>query len=576
MTFAARLYPDLVTDLLTTLTGGTVREGIVAPTDPALPMRLPLLANRPVRRISSVQGVTVVGRGATAQDVAVVFTDADYELVSAAGTADLDSLRFRPKGRQPKPGSTLVINYYPASTPPTPVTDLNVGSVVRTLVETVGLELALAYQQLDLVYRSAFVGTASGGSLDEVVELVGVTRTPGGAPAVTLTFTRAAGAGASARLTVPAGTVVTDVKGNRYLTADDLDLEPGETNRTVTAFGESAATPVAAAGALTRLEVAISGIASVGNDKPAFVLDSPESDDDLRRRARRALHGAVRGTLDALVSAVEGVTGVRRVSATEPVDQPGVLKLDIAYGDDSAAVQQAVAATIAAFRPAGIRVQAGPAASVALTVTVAITWAGATTPTAAALTTVRGTVGDALTSYVQSIPPGGQIRRARLSALVMQDPRVADANVTLSWSGGSGEEFSLPDGQVATVDHVVFAPDAVEAPSVTAGGSSTVDFSLPVVPVASATVDAATAAIRTALTSYLGSRGATAPLDVASMANAIRTDAVFTLVRASVTVTVRSGGQFQQLSDQLGSYTPQPGERLVLGQLDVTAASGAS
>jgi uncharacterized phage protein gp47/JayE len=572
MSYTPRLYPDLVQDLLTTLTGGTVREGLVVPADPSVPARLALLANRPVRRVSHVQGVTVVGRGPAAQDVDVVFTDADYELVSAAGTGDLDSLRFRPKGRQPKPGSTLVVNYYPVSTGPTPVTDLNVGSVVRTLVETVALELAVAYQQLGQVYQSAFVGTASGGSLDEVVQLVGITRTPGGAPAVVLTFTRPPGA-ANARLTVPAGTAVTDAKGSRYLTAEDLDLEPGETSRTVTAFGESPATPVAGAGTLTRLEVALADIAGVSNDKPAYVLEGPEADDTLRRRARRALHGAVRGTLDALVTAVEGVSGVQRVTATEPADQPGVVQLDIAYADESDPTKQEVAAAIAAFRPAGIRVEDGPAAKVMVTVSIGITLAGSTPLAAADLAALQDSISGQITAYVQSVPPGGQLRRARLSSLAMQDPRVVDATVQLAWSGGSGEELALPDGQVAVVDHVVFAAPALES-AATAAGSSTVDATLPVLLSTGTTVDVATTAITAALSAYLAGRTPQAPLSVASLATAIRNDALFTLVRASVTLTVRSGGQFTQLSDQIGSYAPQPGERLILGHLDVSTAPG--
>jgi uncharacterized phage protein gp47/JayE len=572
MAYSAPVYPDLVQDLLTTLTGGTVREGLVVPDDAQIPIRLPLLANRPVRRISHVQGTTLVGRPPNQQPVDVVFTDADYELVSTADDGTLDSLRFRPRGRQPAPRSVLIVNYYPATVPPVPVTDLNVGSVVRTLVETVSLELALMYQQLDQVYKSAFVGTANGSSLDEVVRLVGVTRTPGGAPAVVLTFTRQAGA-ATARLTVPAGTAVTDAKGNRYRTADDLDLEPGELGRTVIAFGESAATPVADAAALTRLEVAIVGIASVTNDKPAYVLDSPEADDDLRRRARRALHSAVRGTLDSLVTAVENVPGVQRVTATEPADRPGVVHLDVAYSNETDTAKQAVADAILAFRPAGIKVEDGPAARVPLTVNVAMTIAGAVALSSSDAAALQTTISTAIGGYLTSIPPGGQIRRARLSSLAMQDPRVADATIALSWPGGSGEELSLPDGQVASIDHIGFAPLALEA-GTTATGSSTVDATLPVVLGAGTAAAAVTTAVTAALTVYLGARDPQKSLTVASLAIAIRDDSLFTLVRSGVTLTVRSGGRFVQLTDLAGDYVPQAGERLTLGQLTVTPSTG--
>ena len=68
----------------------------------------------------------------------------------------------------------MIVNYYPIQTPPVPLTDLNVGSVTRTMLETIAREMAMVYLDLDFVYKSAFIDSAEGGSLDRVVALVGV------------------------------------------------------------------------------------------------------------------------------------------------------------------------------------------------------------------------------------------------------------------------------------------------------------------------------------------------------------------------------------------------------------------
>ena len=250
MTFQARTYDEIVRDMLTTLTGGTVRETIVVP--PGTPL-MPKLHNHPVRRISNVEGeievtVTVPEKGNPAKKKSeqqrrpVRFGAADFELVATTGDEnDKDAIRFREKGRKPVAGSTLVVNYYPVQTDPVPLTDVNIGSVIRTVLETIGVEMALTYQQLEHVYKSAFLETAESDALDRVVALVGVQRTPGGRPVAKLRFTRRPGT--QGEVFIATGTPVTDVKGNRYVTIAPATMDPGESTREVTAFGDSAGTP---------------------------------------------------------------------------------------------------------------------------------------------------------------------------------------------------------------------------------------------------------------------------------------------------------------------------------------------
>jgi hypothetical protein len=56
VSYEPRTYDQIVRDILTTLTGGTVRETVKAPAGNAVITPAKLL-NRPVRRVSSLDGV---------------------------------------------------------------------------------------------------------------------------------------------------------------------------------------------------------------------------------------------------------------------------------------------------------------------------------------------------------------------------------------------------------------------------------------------------------------------------------------------------------------------------------------
>jgi len=179
VSFVNRTFPDIVRDTLTTLTQGVAREIHRIDYDPAArPLQVPdvVLLRRPVRRVSAVEGFI---QGPTPEDepVQYVFTLNDYELApNPADPEDLSRIRFLPFGKKPANNTSLIVNYYPRTTDPTPITDLNVGSVARTLLEAVSKEMALLYAQLNLAYDSAFLETATGSSLDRVVALLGYHR----------------------------------------------------------------------------------------------------------------------------------------------------------------------------------------------------------------------------------------------------------------------------------------------------------------------------------------------------------------------------------------------------------------
>ncbi len=571
MTYTARRYDEIVRDMLTTLTGGTVGESVIVPPD-AVPLLK--LHDHPVRRVSHAEGQIWVTTLKTEGDKKVPhkelkpyrFSDAEFELVSTTGNdSDKDAIRFREKGQKPAAGSTLVINYYPVQTDPVPLTDVSVGSVVRTLLETVAFELALSYQQLEQVYKSAFVETAEGDALDRVVALVGITRLAGGHPVAKLRFTRRPGTSGS--VAIPARTPITDDKGNRYLTTADALLEPGESTREVMAAGETSSTQEVDAGALKYLELAINGISEVTNPDAARRLAAEETDKELRARSRGALRGTLRGTVDAIRFGLLSIEGVKEVTVAEPDDEPGIIDVTVAYSDDSESVKALVAERLQKLRPAGILVRSGEAAKHAVTVTVTLTLAGASLP-AAELKAVTEGAAARVEETLTAIPPGGAVRNAQLVAAVLGDTRIVDAQIALSPEG------NVPAGKIIDVVKVDVAAPLFEESADAKATIAKVSVSLPIHLVEAATEADAASAIDPAVTTYLSTRAIDASLTVDGLLAAIRDESRYVVVRAEVLVTVESAGTFRQLTDGVGSYTPAPNEKLEKDIIAITVREG--
>src|SRR4051812_11930460 len=537
MSFVARQYDEIVRDQLTTLTGGTVRETMVFPAAGDLPK----LRNRPVRRVSHIDG-QVAGKGGA--PIAYAFGPADFVLVSSNGDGDLDLIRFRDGGRKPIVGSTLTVNYYPVQTPPVPLTDLNVGSVVRTLMESVSRELALTYVHLQRVYDSAFLESAEGPSLDRVVALVGVTRLPADHPVVKVRFSRRADS--PGQITLPAGTAVTDAAGNRYLTASTITIEPNETSLDVLAVGEDLTTKPVAENELNRLELAIAGVSSVANPEAARALGAAESDEDLRRRARGALHGAVRGTVDALRFGLLSVPGVKSVDITEmPNGIPGEIAVALAYASDTPDVRAEAQRRLDELRPAGVRVLRKDATSLGVRVSVQLTLAGSGVP-AAQLGAVTDPIDRQLRDYLGGLAPGATARKSKMQALALGDARVHDATVVLQPDGaGETEELALAAGQVFTVTGVDFPAPAVESAPAT---TSKVSVILPVHLVGGTTEADATDALKKATAAYVAKGGSDAPLSVDGLLGAVRDDSKLAVIRGEAVMTVETGERFKQLT----------------------------
>jgi uncharacterized phage protein gp47/JayE len=99
----------------------------------------------------------------------------------------------------------------------TVLSDINVGSVLRTLVESISREIEFLYEEMESVYDSGFIDRAKGDALDLVVSILGIKRKEP---------TRATGYVTFIRDTPPAETTNSDVILNDGRDIYELKVKP--------------------------------------------------------------------------------------------------------------------------------------------------------------------------------------------------------------------------------------------------------------------------------------------------------------------------------------------------------------
>lgn len=419
MSFRRKTYPEVAESLLNRLLGGVSAEA--HPYPPAQTPREPFthaLERAPVAQITAVWGAR---NGESFR----FERDADYKLA-----ADSNKLEWKSGGARPDDGTAFEVHYLPKQREGG-VNDLYPGSVVRTLMEAVALETAGLYAQMDVVYRSGFIDTASGGALDHVVGLLGINRVRAGRNGTELRFTRVKNT--RGEITLPAGTRAATADGAiEYETLADLTLSDGQANAKVAARDTVITNDPVAADALTLLTKPVVGIDAVTNPAAASRLARDETDDELRTRARRFLVGSERGTRSAIEAAVlaEGV----RADITEPT--PGQVRVVLQGAVLDPDPLARVRAAVDRVRPAGVQVLVLTGAPpVKVDIDLRLT-------TAAGLLDadrrgIQDQIRQRVADYFKSLPVNKDGSASKLIGLAMGVNGVEDARLTAVRAGGS-------------------------------------------------------------------------------------------------------------------------------------------
>lgn len=343
MTFVAQPYERFVDDLLTSLTGGMVREEHVFV---GASERYSLASPNVV-----VETVKVYGQRNDAY--ALFERDIDYSYDAAQG-----AVVWKPDGRLPDDHSFFYLNYYRQEAQRV-LTDRNPGSVTTTLAESFAREFAVLYKQMELIYRSAFVDLATGTSLDYVAGLLALTRKDAKFAGGEALFKRSTPAPGD--ITIPAGTLVSTDQGQNFETSDKRTLRKGQLSVTAPIRAQvEGASGRAEPGAIRNINRPIFGIESVGNEGATFFAAEKETDEELRRRVKGTLERAGKATLGAIkYSLIEEVPGVNEgnVQVSESASVPG--RVEVKFGLGSAVDPQTVSRieeSIFNSRAAGVRV----------------------------------------------------------------------------------------------------------------------------------------------------------------------------------------------------------------------------
>ena len=172
MSYETKSFPEITNSMLEQLTKAVVKESLVY--EPTKVKYRLSSGQEGVREIVRVEGIVHGVRGAFAKG-------SDYALSDGM-------LEWLAGGRKPDVMSTFEVSYTFGT--PSPITDVNPGSVVRTIVEAIGREIEYLYAQTDYAYRAGFIDTATGNSLDLVVAIIGVHRRPAQNATGVVTFGR--------------------------------------------------------------------------------------------------------------------------------------------------------------------------------------------------------------------------------------------------------------------------------------------------------------------------------------------------------------------------------------------------
>lgn len=423
MTFRRHTFPEVLDNLLTSITGGVAAEPHPFPPPNASgPPFEHSLQQPPAADVISVYG----SRDNQPQ---LFRKEADYKL------KDPQTLRWEEGAQLPDPGTVIYVNYYPKSSQPL-VSDLQVGSVVRTLTETVALEIARLYAQLEGVYQSAYVDTATGKSLDNVVALLGIERTEGGRAGGEVEFTRSSASAGT--INIPAGTRVITADGAiEYETVDTVTLAQGQNAVRVVARDLEADNDPLAADTLTVLPVPIAGITKVSNPAPTAVTDRGETDDELRRRAKSFLHGSERATLGAIEHAINS-QGVRAEVVENP-SVPGRIEITLHADHIDPELQQRVMTAVAAAKPAGVFVvYSGVVSPKKVNLDLYLKTAGNLLEQA--LRAIQREVSEKVGDYFARLPTKEPASLNRIVGLALGIPGVEDVQIVKATIEGTGED----------------------------------------------------------------------------------------------------------------------------------------
>lgn len=192
-------------------------------------------------------------------------------------------------------------------------TDKSKGSVLRTLVEAIITELDLQYYQLTNLYKAYQIDESFGVDLEHLISILNVIRNQATKATTSITYARSTPA--TNDIQIPSGSIIStkpDSLNNtiEFETTADAVLVTGNSSVNVAARALIAGSINISANQVNVMLEPIIGIESVYNASEIDSGTDTETDDSLRTRAKNKLSELGKGTNDALVNAISGLSFV--------------------------------------------------------------------------------------------------------------------------------------------------------------------------------------------------------------------------------------------------------------------------
>lgn len=338
-----------------------------------------------------------------------------------------------------------MINWMKAVT--TKISDFNVGSVARTLVEAPAAEMDELYQNILIGLKEAIpvsVFTTFGFDLIAAVAAAGVVRFSTGGPL------------AAVAITIPVGTIVKVPNSTRtYATQAVGTIEIGQSYVDILVAAQIAGSAGNTANdTITELSTPVTGVATVNNPAPLTNGREAETDEERKERFQAYISTLARGTKAAIVYGAKtaklvdsnGLTTeyVAHANVIEPyVDTPtepiSLVNLYIHNGASATSIDLVNEAkkiidgyttpagvAVPGWKAAGVKVVAAAAADLAVNVTANLTVTSSGVEASAIAAAV-----DAVKAYIQGLDVGETVIRSELIAIIMRDvPDVYNVSLT--------------------------------------------------------------------------------------------------------------------------------------------------
>ncbi|MBK8021891.1 MAG: baseplate J/gp47 family protein [Chloroflexi bacterium] len=428
------------------------------------------------------------------------------------------------------------------------ITDFEVGSVARTLVESFSYEIGTLYEQMRLVYLSAFVDTAEGQQLDMVVATLGITRSEPDFALGVVTFQRDVG---NEAIEIPFGTLVTtedipDAPKKVYQTVEAKPLVKDQTSIDVRVQAVNRGTEeVVDAGAIVVMPRPILGIKSVANaEATTFTGKRRETDDELRSRAKNALISSGKASVIAIENALLSLPGVRDARVIEKFDeeppQYGVIEVyvDGIDFDDQADVKR-VRDTLDGVRAAGIFALLLPAVALQIASVFKIELSPSLKLNPEQRSAFEENVRDQIESYLESLKMGDPLLLSQVTKAILSVSGVNDlAQFTMAINRREANGTLTPINFDPTTDRRVNSQPSERFKAMTICVASE-DKALPInlaFQASAGLTEAAYDGLLTALGGYFGGLALGDPVETSAITSAI-TSAGITLAPGTLVLT---------------------------------------